>query len=95
MEEVQLKIDETKRGAFVIEKDGEQIGEMKVHLEEQDLIVDGTVINKEFRGKDLGKKLLDAMIDHARKNNYKVVPVCPYAKKQLERHAEEYADILK
>jgi predicted GNAT family acetyltransferase len=93
MSEVQLKIDETKRGEFVIEENNEPVGQMRVHLEEKTLVVDGTHVNKEMRGKNLGKKLIDAMVHHARLNKFKVEPHCPYVRGQFEKHPEQYGDI--
>jgi hypothetical protein len=92
---VELKIDETKRGEFVIEEDKKPVGTMKVHLENEDLVVDGTVVDKEMRGQHIGKKLIEAMVHHARTNHYKVVPVCPYVKAQFEKHPDNYLDIWK
>jgi predicted GNAT family acetyltransferase len=37
--------------------------------------------------------LLDAMIDYARKNNLKVITLCPFVHAQFKRHPEEYADV--
>lgn len=95
MEEVLLKIDETKRGAFIIEDDKHQLGEMIVHLEKKDMVIESTRVNKEMRGRNLGKKLLDTMVDHARKNNYMVIPICPYVKGHFNKHPEEYMDLWK
>jgi uncharacterized protein len=39
------------------------------------------------------KKLLSAMVDYARKNQLKVLPLCPYVLAQFKRHREEYADV--
>jgi predicted GNAT family acetyltransferase len=95
MNDVQLKIDETKRGEFVIEEDQRPLGTMKVHLEENNLVVDGTVVEKEARGRNIGKKLIEAMADHARTNHYQVVPHCPFVRGQFEKHPEDYSDIWK
>ncbi|HEY0031340.1 MAG TPA: GNAT family N-acetyltransferase [Bacteroidia bacterium] len=94
-EEVLLRIDETKRGAFIIEENRFPIAEMKVHLEDNDLVVEDTQVAEEMRGNNLGKTLLEAMVDHARMNEFKIVPVCSFVKKQFEKNPEEYKDVWK
>jgi hypothetical protein len=50
---------------------------------------------KTAEGKGLGKKLLEEMVNYARKNKLKVIALCPYVFAQFRRHPEEYADIWK
>jgi hypothetical protein len=33
------------------------------------------------------------MVDYARKNKLKVIPLCPYVHAQFKRHPKEYADV--
>jgi hypothetical protein len=37
--------------------------------------------------------MLQAMVDHARKNGLKVIPLCPYVHAQFKRHPQEYSDL--
>ncbi|MFL5762536.1 MAG: GNAT family N-acetyltransferase [Bacteroidia bacterium] len=95
MNEVLLEIDETKHGKFIIEDDGQEVGTMKVHLEDNDLIVEGTEVDRKMRGQHLGKRLIEAMVHHARHNHYNVVTLCPFVQGQFEKHPEDYRDVWK
>ncbi|HEU4902844.1 MAG TPA: N-acetyltransferase [Flavisolibacter sp.] len=35
------------------------------------------------------------MVDYARKNGLKVIPLCPYVHAQFKRHPADYADVWK
>ncbi|MEI3606352.1 GNAT family N-acetyltransferase [Pseudogracilibacillus sp. SE30717A] len=60
---------------------------------EQTIIADHTYVSDELRGEGIAGKLLEALIDYARKENKKIVPVCSYVKQKMER-TEEYHDLI-
>ena len=95
MEEVLLKLDEKNHGHFYISENGEQFAEMQIGISENDLTVYHTEGSPNREGKGLAKKLLLTMADYARKNNLKVIALCPYVFAQFKRHPGEYADIWK
>jgi predicted GNAT family acetyltransferase len=92
--EIQLQKDD-KNGRFYIDIDGENIAEMTfVFAGNDSFIIDHTGVNPSQEGKGLGKKLLVAAIDFARKNNYKIIPLCPFAKRVIDINPD-YHDIVK
>ena len=93
MDDVKLKSDEKGNGHFYILDGEEQVAEMQINISGNDLTVYHTEVSPKAEGKGLAKKLLAAMVDHARKNVLKVIRLCPYVHAQFKRHAEEYADI--
>src|SRR5688500_808530 len=93
MNEVELKLNEKQQGAFAIMDGDEQIGEMAIDIKEGILTAHHTEVLEKAEGKGYGKKLLKAMVDYARENSLKVIPLCPYVHLQFRRHPEEYADI--
>ncbi len=95
MEDVTLHLDENGRGAFFIMDGSEQLGEMVIGISGKNLTVYHTEVATKGEGKGLAKRLLGAMVDHARKNSLKVVPFCPFVLAQFKRHPEEYADVWK
>jgi predicted GNAT family acetyltransferase len=95
MDEVKLYLDEKKHGQFFITDDEGQMAEMEIGISENDLTVYHTEVLPKGEGKGLGKKLLSAMVDYARKHKLKVIALCPFVHSQFKRHPEEYADILK
>ncbi len=95
MGEVKLNLDDKKHGAFYIMDGTEQSGEMVVSISDNDLTVYHTEVVEKAEGKGFAKKLLAAMVDYARANRLKVIPLCPFVHAQFSRHPQEYADVWK
>jgi hypothetical protein len=93
MEEVKLMLYDKHHGAFYVMDGAEQLGEMVVSLSDLNLTVYHTEVSAKAEGKGYAKKMLNTMVDHARINNLKVIPLCPYVHAQFKRHPEEYADV--
>ncbi len=95
MQEVQLDLNEKNHGHFYIKENDEQLAEMQVGISGADLTVYHTEVLPGHEGKGLAKQLLTAMVDYARENKLKVIPLCPYVHAQFKRHPEEYNDVWK
>ncbi|MGP1458571.1 MAG: GNAT family N-acetyltransferase [Treponema sp.] len=57
--------------------------------------VEHTYVDKDYGGQGIAKKLLDCVLDEARKRSVKIVPVCSYVVREFEKHPEAYADVVK
>jgi len=93
MNEVQFKTDEKGKGSFYILDGNESIAEMAIRVSGNDLTVYHTEVKPAYEGKGYAKELLKKMVAHARNNNLKVIPLCPYVHAQFKRHPDEYSDI--
>jgi hypothetical protein len=93
MNDIELKLNNAGRGAFVIEEDGARLAEMEIGIQNENLIVYHTEVTDALQGKGVASQLLDKMTTHARDNKLKVVPLCPYVLAQFKRHPEKYNDI--
>jgi uncharacterized protein len=93
MNDIQLKIDNHGKGAFVIDDNGEQVAEMAIGISGENLTVYHTEVNERLKGQGVATRLLAFMVDYARKNKLKVIALCPYVNAQFKRHPEQYADI--
>ncbi|MBI1221054.1 MAG: GNAT family N-acetyltransferase [Bacteroidetes bacterium] len=84
-----------KGGRFVFLLSGDEYGEMTyVNSGPGKFIIDHTFVNPELKGMGAGKKLLDYAVAYARENHLKIVPLCPFASKMMNRTPEDYADVL-
>lgn len=54
---------------------------------------DHTIAPESLRGTGAAAALVDFMIADARKNGFKIVPVCPYIRAQYKRHPE-WQDVM-
>lgn len=83
------------KGSFFIVENGLRIGEMTyVHAGPGKIIIDHTEVHSSQEGKGIGKKLLAATVEYARTNKLKIVPLCPYAKRVMEKTPAEYVDVM-
>jgi uncharacterized protein len=93
MEDVELKLSNHGKGAFVIEQDGEQVAEMEIAVRDGNLTVFHTEVAEKLKGQGVASKLLTTMVAYARQKKLKVIPLCPYVLAQFKRHPDQYADI--
>ncbi len=70
--------------------DGEiEAGEITfVRTGEDKIIIDHTAVNDDYRGQKIGNELVRLAVEYAIENNKKVIPLCPFAKKEFEVHPE-------
>ncbi|MBL7847908.1 MAG: N-acetyltransferase [Cyclobacteriaceae bacterium] len=81
------------KGAFYIEVDGKQEGEMTYSIAGTGrIIIDHTEVSDKLKGMSAGKQLVAAAVAHARKKNLKILPLCPFARAVFER-TREYDDV--
>jgi uncharacterized protein len=93
MNPIQLTLNDQQRGVFAIDENGERLAEMGIGINGKNLIVYHTQVSDKLQGQGIAGKLLSKMTAYARKNDLKVVPLCPYVLAQFKRHPEEYTDI--
>ena len=73
--------------------EGQKAGFMEYNRKEGILEITHTEVSEEFGGKGLGKELVKAAVETARKEDLKIVSYCPYAKKIIEK-TPEFKDVL-
>ena len=52
------------------------------------IIIDHTSVPDALRGRGVGQALVHRGVEDARREGFKIIPLCPYARSQFERHAE-------
>ena len=58
------------------------------------MIIDHTFVDPAYRGQKLDEKLVYTGVELARRDGKKIIPLCPYAKKEFEKKPE-YQDVLR
>lgn len=83
------------KGAFYIEENNQQLGEMTYTMAGPSLmIIDHTEVDDVLRGKNAGNQLLNKAVEFARANHLKILPLCPFAHAVFKKRSEELADVL-
>jgi predicted GNAT family acetyltransferase len=81
------------RGAFFIERDGERLAQMSYTVAGSRVIIDHTDVDDRLRGTGTGQKLVQAAVEWARKENARLMPLCPFARSVFDK-TPEYSDVL-
>ena len=93
MEEIKFEFND-KKGQFTLFIDGQEQGLMTFVFAGADkIIIDHTEVFPGNEGKGLGKKLVAKGVETAREKHWKVIPLCPFAKKVIDR-TPEFQDVL-
>jgi predicted GNAT family acetyltransferase len=58
------------------------------------IIIDHTEVPAVLRGRKVGERLVRQAIEDARRDGVAIIPLCPFAKAQIERHPE-WQDVLR
>lgn len=90
-----LQRKDGSKGAFYIEQDNQQLGEMTYSMAGPSLmIIDHTEVDDVLKGQNAGLQLLHKAVDFARANQLKIIPLCPFANAMFKRKPEEFGDVL-
>lgn len=79
---------EENDGTFDLYYDAEKAGFMEYKVKEGIMQILHTEVAEEFGGKGLGMELVKTSVEFAKKNNLKILALCPYAKKMIEKTPE-------
>ncbi|MHC5249062.1 GNAT family N-acetyltransferase [Enterococcus sp. HY326] len=90
-----MEIKEEKNRFALYNDNNEEIGEMTWSDAGEDImIIDHTFVDPTYRGQKLAEKLVLNGVEKARRDNKKIIPLCPFAKKEFDTKPE-YADVRK
>jgi predicted GNAT family acetyltransferase len=89
-----LKLKKASNGYYVGDSAQEAVARITYVTKEPDIIIiDHTFVDPSLRGQGIALKLVDEMVKFARDHKKKIIPVCSYAVKVLERDPK-YNDVL-
>ncbi|NTJ98962.1 N-acetyltransferase [Enterococcus faecium] len=90
-----MEIKEEKNRLALFNDEQQEIGEMTWSDAGTDImIIDHTFVDPAYRGQKLAEKLVYTGVELARRDGKKIIPLCPYAKKEFEKKPE-YQDVLR
>jgi predicted GNAT family acetyltransferase len=88
-----VRQDAGNKGRYVLTKNGAE-AELTFSVVSPTLIIaDHTGVPEAMRGTDAGLTLLRKMIEDARTDGFKIVPLCPFVNAQRRKHPE-WADVF-
>jgi len=91
---IEREQDDEGKGRYLVRAPGDTVAEMTYRQTGADqLIIDHTEVPDAFRGTGTGGRLLKRLMADARAEGRKIIPLCPFAAAQFERHPE-WSDML-
>ena len=83
-------------GRFALYNDeNQEIGEMTwSDAGTEIMIIDHTFVDPAYRGQKLAENLVYQGVEKARREGKKIIPLCPFAKKEFDTKPE-YKDVLR
>lgn len=95
MSELQIKREDGETGGrYVVTVNGHKAEMTYSRAGAKIMIIDHTGVPKELGGQGVGQALVLRAIEDARSEGFKIVPLCPFAKAQFDKHPE-WGDVLK
>lgn len=83
-----------RKGSFFVEEGAKRIAEMVyVMAGPTKMIIEHTEVDESLKGQGVGVKLLEALVEFVRKEEIKVIPLCPFAKATF-RKRKDLQDVL-
>ena len=91
MDEIEIIYQmENKRSVALF--NGQEIGECDYRWQDDKWAILHTYVSPDFGGRGIAKMLVNKLVEKAREEGVKLLPICSYAKKLMEK--EEYQDVL-
>jgi uncharacterized protein len=84
--------DNQAQSRFELDTDG-HVAELMYHRNGRRLALIHTDVPAELEGRGIGGWLVAAAVGRAAREGLTVVPLCPFARSWLERHADESAKV--
>lgn len=86
--------DSGTKGRYVLRgPDGAEAEMTFTKIGDSKIIIDHTGVPDAFRGQGAGLRLVTRAVEDARAAGKKIIPLCPFAAAQFQRH-KEWADVL-
>lgn len=91
--EILLKEHDTK-GFAIAQEQEKRAGIMSYSIAGPKLIIiDHTIVEPGYQGKDIGRQMLYKIVEMAREKNSRIIPLCPFAAAMFKK-LEDIRDLL-
>jgi len=81
------------KGRYVLTQDGHEAELTYSRLGETQVIADHTGVPEALKGTGAGLKLVTRLVEDARAEGFKIVPLCPFVNAMRRKHPE-WADVF-
>ena len=82
------------KGRYIVSLEGTEAEMTYTQAGQHLIIIDHTSVPDALRGRGLGAILVRRAVEDARAAGKTIIPLCPFAKSQFDRHSD-WSDVLK
>jgi predicted GNAT family acetyltransferase len=86
--------DDASKGRYRMVIDGVEARMTYSRAGEGLIIIDHTEVPAALRGRKIGEQMVRQAVEDARREKVAIIPICPFAKAQIDRHPE-WQDVLR
>lgn len=87
-------VESGSKGRYVVRLEGSEAEMTYTRAGEHLIIIDHTSVPDALRGRGIGAVLVHRAVEDARAGNKTIMPLCPFAKSQFDRHPD-WSDVLR
>lgn len=87
---IEIKFEGKRSAAYDEDK---LVGECCFEIDGNTWTANHTFVDKAYGGQGIAKKLLDCVVENARKNDAKIKAVCSYVVHEFEKNPELFKDV--
>lgn len=92
---MEYKIKKNENKFYIGDDVNDPLGEITFYFsDEKTITIDHTYVSDALTGKGIASQLLDKVVEYARSEKYKIIPLCSFAVKKL-KESDKYRDVLK
>lgn len=84
--------DGADKGRYVVRAEGAEAEMTYTRAGVLQIIIEHTGVPDALRGTGAGQAMVEQAVQDARAGGYKIIPLCPFAKAQFDKHPE-WADV--
>jgi predicted GNAT family acetyltransferase len=88
-----MREDGTSKGRWHVVVDGHEAEMTFSRASATLIIIDHTAVPDALRGRGVGQALVERAVLDARREGFRIIPLCPFARSQFERHPD-WRDVL-
>ena len=82
-------------GEYIFEVEGKKLAFMDLLITDTGkVVIKHTEVDATLEGQGIGKGLMQEVAAFAREKNFKILPICPFAKNVMYKYPEEYQGLL-
>ena len=89
-----IDIKKGEKSFYVGDNEEEALAKIELVNNGDDITIEHTFVSEQLRGQNVARQLLKRVVDFAREKNKKIIPICTFAKAEMNKN-KDYKDVLR